>query len=134
MDASGLDEEALLASVAAGGEAPKAEVLLPEVVAAMVAKGDGLPGAGHHHRRQADRRHPRRRPAGGERRAGPSGGLGHPAQPALDLTRTVRKGTDRKATLLTRTVREAAVAQAASPSGGGTSPKLPSTARVRKRT
>ena len=43
MDASGLDEEALLASVAAGGEVPKAEVLLPEVVAAMVAKGNRLP-------------------------------------------------------------------------------------------
>jgi MobA-like NTP transferase domain len=43
MDASGLDEDALLASVAAGGEVPKAEVLLPEVVAAMVAKGDQLP-------------------------------------------------------------------------------------------
>ena len=43
MDASGLDEEAILASVAAGGEAPKAEVLLPDVVAAMVAKGNGLP-------------------------------------------------------------------------------------------
>ena len=39
---SGLDEEALVASVAAGGEAPKAEVLLPEVVATMVA-GGGLP-------------------------------------------------------------------------------------------
>ena len=43
MDASGLDEEALLAAVAAGGEAPKAEVLLPEVVATMVAGGRGLP-------------------------------------------------------------------------------------------
>ena len=42
MAASGLDEEALVASVAAGGEAPKAEVLLPEVVATMVADG-GLP-------------------------------------------------------------------------------------------
>ena len=39
MDDSGLDEEA----VAAGGDAPKAEVLLPEVVAAMVAKDAGLP-------------------------------------------------------------------------------------------
>ena len=29
--------------MAAGGEAPKAEVLLPEVVAAMVAAGHGLP-------------------------------------------------------------------------------------------
>jgi hypothetical protein len=43
MDASGLDEEALLAAVAAGGEVPKAEVLLPEVVATMVAQGSGLP-------------------------------------------------------------------------------------------
>jgi hypothetical protein len=43
MDASGLDEEALAAAVAAGGDAPKAEVLLPEVVAAMVAKGAGEP-------------------------------------------------------------------------------------------
>lgn len=43
MDASGLDEEALVASVAGGGEVPKAEVLLPEVVSAMVAKGVGLP-------------------------------------------------------------------------------------------
>jgi CTP:molybdopterin cytidylyltransferase MocA len=43
MDASGLDEEALLASVAAGGEVPKAEVLLPEVVSSMVAGGVGLP-------------------------------------------------------------------------------------------
>ena len=43
MDASGLDEAALLASVAAGGEVPKAEVLLPEVVATMVAEHEGLP-------------------------------------------------------------------------------------------
>ena len=43
MDASGLDEEALLAAVAAGGEVPKAEVLLPEVVATMVAEGSDLP-------------------------------------------------------------------------------------------
>ncbi len=43
MGASRLDEEALLAQVAAGGEAPKAEVLLPEVVATMVADGIGLP-------------------------------------------------------------------------------------------
>ncbi len=43
MDASGLDEEALLASLAAGGDTPKAEVLLPEVVATMVARDDGLP-------------------------------------------------------------------------------------------
>jgi len=43
MDGSGLDEEALLAQVAAGGEVPKAEVLLPEVVSEMVADGTGLP-------------------------------------------------------------------------------------------
>ena len=43
MDGSGLDEEALLAAVAAGGEVPKAEVLLPEVVSTMVADGGGLP-------------------------------------------------------------------------------------------
>jgi hypothetical protein len=43
MEASGLDEEALLAQVAAGGEVPKAEVLLPEVVATMVGRGEGLP-------------------------------------------------------------------------------------------
>jgi hypothetical protein len=43
MNASGLDEEALLAAVAAGTEPPKAEVLLPEVVATMVSDGKGLP-------------------------------------------------------------------------------------------
>ncbi|MGD0881949.1 MAG: NTP transferase domain-containing protein [Acidimicrobiales bacterium] len=43
MDGSGLDEEALLAEVAAGGEVPKAEVLLPEVISTMVADGVGLP-------------------------------------------------------------------------------------------
>jgi len=43
MDGSGLDEEALLAQVAAGGEVPKAEVLLPEVISTMVADGVGLP-------------------------------------------------------------------------------------------
>jgi len=43
MDASGLDEDALLAQVAAGGEVPKAEVLLPEVISTMVADGTGLP-------------------------------------------------------------------------------------------
>jgi hypothetical protein len=43
MDASGLDEEVLLAQVAAGGEVPKAEVLLPEVISTMVADGTGLP-------------------------------------------------------------------------------------------
>jgi len=43
MDDSHLDEEALLAQVAAGGEVPKAEVLLPEVISTMVAEGDGSP-------------------------------------------------------------------------------------------
>jgi hypothetical protein len=43
MAASGLDEEALIAEVAAGGTPPKAEVLLPEVVSTMVAAGTGLP-------------------------------------------------------------------------------------------
>jgi MobA-like NTP transferase domain len=39
MAGSGLDEEAILAEVAAGGEVPKAEVLLPEVIATMVGGG-----------------------------------------------------------------------------------------------
>jgi hypothetical protein len=43
MDASGLDEEAVLAAVAGGAAMPKAEVLLPEVVATMVADHRGLP-------------------------------------------------------------------------------------------
>jgi hypothetical protein len=43
MKSSGLDEEALLEAVAAGADLPKAEVLLPEVVATMVAKQEGLP-------------------------------------------------------------------------------------------
>jgi hypothetical protein len=43
MAASGLEEEAIVADVAAGGEVPKAEVLLPEVVAAMLAAGAGTP-------------------------------------------------------------------------------------------
>lgn len=43
MNASGLDEEALLTAVADGGEVPKAEVLLPEVVAGAVTDGVGLP-------------------------------------------------------------------------------------------
>ena len=43
MEASGLDEDAMVAEVAAGGDVPKAEVLLPEVVATMVADGIGLP-------------------------------------------------------------------------------------------
>ena len=43
MDGSGLDEDALIAEVAAGGAVPKAEVLLPEVVATMVTEHNGLP-------------------------------------------------------------------------------------------
>jgi MobA-like NTP transferase domain len=43
MDASGIDQEALMASAAAGGEVPKVEVLLPEVVATMVNRGGGRP-------------------------------------------------------------------------------------------
>ena len=43
MDASGLDEARLLAQVAEGGEVPKAEVLLPEVISTMVAGRAGLP-------------------------------------------------------------------------------------------
>jgi hypothetical protein len=43
MAASGLDEEVLLAEVAQGREIPKAEVLLPEVVAGEVSAGRGLP-------------------------------------------------------------------------------------------
>ena len=43
MDASGLDEEALLAQVAAGAEVPKAEVLLPEVISTMLIDHVGLP-------------------------------------------------------------------------------------------
>lgn len=43
MSASGLDEDALLAEVAAGADAPNAEVLLPEVVSTMVREGTGLP-------------------------------------------------------------------------------------------
>lgn len=43
MDGSGLDEEALIAEVVAGGAVPKAEVLLPEVVATMVTEHSGLP-------------------------------------------------------------------------------------------
>jgi hypothetical protein len=43
IDVSGPDEEALVASVAAGGELPGIEVLLPEVVATMVAGGVGRP-------------------------------------------------------------------------------------------
>ncbi len=43
MKSSELDEQALLDAVAAGADLPKAEVLLPEVVATMVAKQEGLP-------------------------------------------------------------------------------------------
>jgi NDP-sugar pyrophosphorylase family protein len=43
MKSSGLDEQALLEAVAAGADLPKAEVLLPEVVATMVAEQEGLP-------------------------------------------------------------------------------------------
>jgi hypothetical protein len=43
MDSSGLDEAELLARVAEGGEVPKAEVLLPEVISTMVADGTALP-------------------------------------------------------------------------------------------
>ncbi len=43
MEASGLDEDALAAEVAKGNELPKSEVLLPEVVAGMVAGNLGLP-------------------------------------------------------------------------------------------
>ena len=43
MDESGLDEVGLLAQVAEGGEVPKAEVLLPEVISTMVADHAGLP-------------------------------------------------------------------------------------------
>jgi hypothetical protein len=41
MAASGLDEDAIVAAVAAGQTPPKAEVLLPEVVGEMVAEGTG---------------------------------------------------------------------------------------------
>lgn len=43
MNASGLDEDEVLAATAAGTQPPKAEVLLPEVVSQMVAEGRGLP-------------------------------------------------------------------------------------------
>ncbi len=42
MDASGLDEIELIARMADGGDVPKAEVLLPEVISTMVADGTGL--------------------------------------------------------------------------------------------
>jgi CTP:molybdopterin cytidylyltransferase MocA len=43
MAASGLDEEAIVAAVAGGGAVPKSEVLLPEVVGAMLEQGIGQP-------------------------------------------------------------------------------------------
>jgi MobA-like NTP transferase domain len=43
MDASGLDEEAILDQITRGIEVPKTEVLLPEVVGAAIASGTGLP-------------------------------------------------------------------------------------------
>lgn len=43
MDASGIDEDALVAQVEAGGEVPKAEVLLPDVISTMVAGRIGPP-------------------------------------------------------------------------------------------
>jgi hypothetical protein len=43
MEASGLDEEALIAAVESGAEIPKAEVLLPEVIGSMIAAGQGWP-------------------------------------------------------------------------------------------
>jgi hypothetical protein len=43
MDASGLDEAAILDQIARGVEVPKAEVLLPEVVGSAIASGTGLP-------------------------------------------------------------------------------------------
>ena len=43
MDASGLDEEAILDQIARGVEVPKAEVLLPEVVGSAIASRTGLP-------------------------------------------------------------------------------------------
>jgi hypothetical protein len=43
MEASGLDEDALLAEVASGKEIPKTEVLLPEVIGTMIASGQGWP-------------------------------------------------------------------------------------------
>ena len=80
MDASGLDEEALLAEVAAGGEAPKAEVLLPEVIATMVADGWACRCGCSTTDAKLVGRHPRRRPAGRQRRTGPAGRLGHETQ------------------------------------------------------
>lgn len=43
MDESGLDEDALIAAVESGSDIPRSEVLLPEVVGAMIASGIGEP-------------------------------------------------------------------------------------------
>jgi hypothetical protein len=43
MEASGLDEEALVAATESGAEIPKSEVLLPEVIGAMIASSRGWP-------------------------------------------------------------------------------------------
>ena len=43
MEASGIDEDALLTAVAAGVAVPKSEVLIPEVIGRLVAEGSGLP-------------------------------------------------------------------------------------------
>ena len=43
MEESGLDEEALVAAVESGADIPKTEVLLPEVIGAMIASGQGWP-------------------------------------------------------------------------------------------
>ena len=82
MDASGLDEDALLAQVAAGGEVPKAEVLLPEVISTMVADGTGLPVRVLTDRRQAGRGDPRRRPARSSAPNWPARWPGASARPA----------------------------------------------------
>ena len=83
MSASGLDEDALLAEVAAGAEAPKAEVLLPEVVSTMVREGTGLPVRVVTTDVETDRGDPCLGPADRERRALEAGGLGSPPRPAL---------------------------------------------------
>ncbi len=43
MDASGLDENAMIAQIADGIDVPKAEVLLPEVIGEMMQTGTGRP-------------------------------------------------------------------------------------------
>ena len=43
MEGSGLDEEALIATVESGADIPKTEVLLPEVIGTMIASGRGWP-------------------------------------------------------------------------------------------